>query len=824
MVITATCGATTEKGYSLYNSNRELIDKLKASLYIRLAFFIFTNRIYNNKEIIMRYSDEGNLKFSGNIRPSSVEPTPSQGYYRDELDYGKYSITLTNSEPGLGYFGFNEDELTYDIDNHALCTKTIHAEDNIYSDGNAAFGGNIAIDGNAVFEGTIYSVGNISSEGDISAEGNGLFEGDITSYSNATVAGNITSRGCIISGNNLSVSGDISATGNITTSNGNVTSAKVSTPEIVLFDNGTCSNKIVKDANCGCIDICISGYEGNSADYNFNAHGQISGITRLETPTGTNTEIDFRTYDANGCVCYPVTVKSTVLEVAGDITSDGNITAGGGATVTSGLTVGGAINSTGNIHTSGTISSDFMELNANSINTSCARLLLNKPVCVPDIFTICTGSSIPRHYIHTISLNGNSSASTDGTINLGAAVTSATVNGITRNVDYYGSITLPDLASSITFGNVTCNVDSNGSITLPYLARCVTINGVSGCADATGKVDLGTLTAVLTVNSKGSVIISDSSTICPDRIYNSVVMGKDAAQADPTVDSCYNVLAGYNVKGNGCHNIAIGSSAQAGNATCTPKWAISIGKGAGTYKDDGIAIGDTAVSRCNDAIAIGAAAEASAGCSIVLGRIAKSTGESGIALGCGAVTRGESGIAIGCEADAECISNIAIGTCAYACCTNSIAIGHDACAEEISAIAIGNGANAYSVGLGFSIDCHTVYSGGASAHFYWNCTQPQSFIFDVLACRGYQNSPMWPAGCGCEYCGQHMVPARWIFRNGSISDAGTWMSWDGDGNIDLGGTILGNGHTICGTCMSAISGRLEIWVDWSFAGYCGCRN
>ena len=640
----------------------------------------------------MRYSDEGNLKFSGNIRSSSVEPTPSQGYYRDELDYGKYSITLTNSEPGLGYFGFNEDELTYDIDNHKLCTKNIYAEGNISADGNVSFDGNLSLAGN------ITSGGNASFDGDITSEGNGLFKGTIASFSDATVGGGlsvgnnvtvsgtinsigniytsgaITSNGGIVSRSNLSVSGDISATGNITASNGNITAAHVNTPEIVLFDNGTCSNKIVKDANSGCIDIRISGYEGSSAEYKFNAHGQIHGIDVIQSESGTNTDLKFRTWDANECLCTPVTVKSTELDVAGKICASGNIISCGNATFDGDITAGGAINSTGNIHTSGTISSDFMELNANSINTSCACLLLNKPVCVPDIFTIGTGSSTQRHYIHTISLNGNSTSSTDGTLNLGSAVTSATVNGITRTVNYYGSITLPDLTCSITVSGVTCTVDSTGSITLPNLARCVAINGVSGRADATGRVDLGTLTAVLKVNLKGSAIIEDSSTICPDRIYNSVVIGKDAEPMDNTVNSCYNVFAGYNVKGRGCNAVAIGCGICAseksvaigpgaytysvsGNDTCIATGAVSIGCGAGSYNESGIAIGYGAQSEGYSAIALGEAAEAGDGYSVAIGCGAQALGANGIAIGCNAIASGN-GIAIGCNANQGEVSTV----------------------------------------------------------------------------------------------------------------------------------------------------------------------
>lgn len=71
----------------------------------------------------MRYTDEGNLRFSGNTRTSS----PNQGVYRQELNEGKYAVTLTNTEPGLGYLGFNADALSFDFENCELCTINISA-------------------------------------------------------------------------------------------------------------------------------------------------------------------------------------------------------------------------------------------------------------------------------------------------------------------------------------------------------------------------------------------------------------------------------------------------------------------------------------------------------------------------------------------------------------------------------------------------------------------------------------------------------------------------------------------------------------------------
>lgn len=80
----------------------------------------------------MRYTDEGNLRFSGNTRTCS----PNQGYYRSELNSGKYAVTLTGLEPGLGYLGLNADEITYDIDNHTLCTCNLEINGEICGDVN----------------------------------------------------------------------------------------------------------------------------------------------------------------------------------------------------------------------------------------------------------------------------------------------------------------------------------------------------------------------------------------------------------------------------------------------------------------------------------------------------------------------------------------------------------------------------------------------------------------------------------------------------------------------------------------------------------------
>lgn len=625
----------------------------------------------------MRYSDEGNLRFSGNIRASSVEPTPSQGYYREELEDGKYSITLTNNEPGLGYFGFNEDELTYDIDNHALCTKNISADGDISATDNASFGGNVSstgditsegsasFGGDATIAGDITSKGSLSVDGDISSGGNATVTGGLSVDGSATVGGNISSAGgihstgCIISGNNLSVSGDISATGNITAPGGTIqgltgrfmTLCGTNNNYLGYLNLGNPGNAAIKDK---CNTTVLGAYDGN-----LYLRGTCYKVAEAEYDTSCKSSIEM--YGGQIHIKNQSSLGETKVQLD-------NNDSGKGAVILSNCLNG---NSMGLCLLDNKarlkpvyIDPAYMELDANSISTSCACLLLKNAVCVPDIFTVGAESSTQCHYIHTISQNGTSATSSDGTLTLGAAVNSVTVSGVTCTVGSDGSITLPDLTKSITIGNVTCAVDSSGSITLPNYARCVMINGVSGCADADGKVDMGTLTAVLTVNLKGSAIISDSSTINPDKIYNSIVMGKDAAQADPTVDTCCNVLVGYNVKGDGCRNVAIGSGAivDKGTAAFAPDGAISIGCGAGSYANNGIAIGTNA----------------------------KACGNSSVGIGIGSCT-GMYAVAIGCDANAANFS-VSIG-CTASSLSSGIAIGHYAKNGVLSGIAIGDGAN-----------------------------------------------------------------------------------------------------------------------------------
>ena len=161
--------------------------------------------------------------------------------------------------------------------------------------------------------------------------------------------------------------------------------------------------------------------------------------------------------------------------------------------------------------------------------------------------------------------------------------------------------------------------------------------------------------------------------------------------------------------------------------------------------------------------------------------------------------------------------SVAIGHAANANCASSIAIGCESTADVEGSIAIGSGAcTKFGPYTGVLIDCNVVYATGASAHFRFGGRVPQIEIYCTLACLGKEHSPMWPIGCGCTYCGRHIVPAKWIFRSGDCSDAGSWLFWDGDGNIDLGGSDFCSVHAISGTSTTSLGARIEIWADWPF--------
>lgn len=234
---------------------------------------------------------------------------------------------------------------------------------------------------------------------------------------------------------------------------------------------------------------------------------------------------------------------------------------------------------------------------------------------------------------------------------------------------------------------------------------------------------------------------------------------------------------------------------------------------------------------CDDSTLVGCDTSAGQG-STAIGVCTSASGTCATAIGCEACAIGDASVAIGSDAHANSNSSVAVGSLTAACGTCSVAIGYSAyactCAIAIGCgaragtsdtIAIGTGACTFAYTYGEAVDCHVVHAKGASAHFCFNCSVTQNIIFGALACRGKTKSPMWPIGCGCTYCGLHMVPARWIWRNGTCSDAGNWLSWDGDGNIDLVGTVRGTDHAIWGTSTTSLGARLEIWADWSF-NYC----
>lgn len=316
---------------------------------------------------------------------------------------------------------------------------------------------------------------------------------------------------------------------------------------------------------------------------------------------------------------------------------------------------------------------------------------------------------------------------------------------------------------------------------------------------------------------------SDSSCSCT--FMELPYIGNIKATGNASIQCNLTVGSGLTVASNAACPISLTCGSYKVELDCED--SVSIGYGTQTAGTESVAVGKLASTNTN------ATASVAIGCDV-------HTCESySVAIGSDAYACCTNSIAIGYYAVANGVDSISIGCNAYACCPNSIAIGTDACANGDgiglwsiaigcgahacdSALAIGYCANAFGGIAGVVRDCHVVYGHAASAHFRFSCTQTQADIYTVLACMGKCLSPMWPAGCGCTYCGRHMVPARWIIRSGTCSEAGNWMSWDGDNNIDLTGTALGNDHAINKNCSCCMPGRLEIWADWNTTQYCSC--
>ena len=180
----------------------------------------------------MRYTDEGNLRFSGNTRTSS----PNQGYYRSELNSGKYAVTLTGLEPGLGYLGFNADELTYDIDNHTLCTCNLEISGGICGDLN--------ICGPIYADGLTYTIDNHTL-----CACNLEISGEICE--DLTVSGSITAGGYLCSCGELYVSDSIYGEADLSLSGGLCLGAP---GDVCIYDH--CGHDIFCSYNG---DLCIYG-------------------------------------------------------------------------------------------------------------------------------------------------------------------------------------------------------------------------------------------------------------------------------------------------------------------------------------------------------------------------------------------------------------------------------------------------------------------------------------------------------------------------------------------------------------------------------------
>ena len=191
----------------------------------------------------MRYTDEGNLRFSGNTRTSS----PNQGYYRSELDSGKYAVTLTGLEPGLGYLGFNADELTYDIDNHTLCACNLELCGGICGDLN--------ICGPIYADGLSYTIDNHTL-----CTCNLEICGEICG--NLNVSGNITAGGYLCSCGELYVSDSIYGESDLNLSGGLCLGAP---GDVCIYDK--CGHDVFCSYNG---DLCIYGLSYEDDAYTSN--------------------------------------------------------------------------------------------------------------------------------------------------------------------------------------------------------------------------------------------------------------------------------------------------------------------------------------------------------------------------------------------------------------------------------------------------------------------------------------------------------------------------------------------------------------------------
>jgi hypothetical protein len=276
----------------------------------------------------MRYTDEGNLRFSGNTRTSS----PNQGYYRSELNSGKYAVTLTGLEPGLGYLGFNADELTYDIDAHTLCTCNLEISGGICGDLNVS--------------GNINTCGVLCADGDLNTSGALYVSESIYGESDLSLSGGLC----------LGAPGDV-----------------------CIYDR--CGHDVFCSYNG---DLCIYGLKYADGEYNSNKSCIEMGSDSISIRRDTN----------DGAFGISICSSDDFITFTGKPSSEA-----------------------------------IKFVNGKTIRTTSTCLELDNDVCVPDIFTIGSGSSTKCHYIHTISYNNFSYTSTDGTLNLGNITATVGLDG-----------------------------------------------------------------------------------------------------------------------------------------------------------------------------------------------------------------------------------------------------------------------------------------------------------------------------------------------------------------------------------------------------------
>lgn len=502
----------------------------------------------------MRYTDEGNLRFVGNTRTS----TSTQGVYRQEFDSGKWAVTLTNTEPGIGYLGYNVEALSYDFENCRLCTGNIRASC-IEVSGSISAPYVNALD--TIITQCLESCCGLGFEcGCIS---NGPAEIRLYGRPNCSpdngclvVADNYlcycTRNGCasiVVDSDGASFHGPINAD---TITSGVLTLGQVP-GESAIYDS--CGNIVFCSRN-GHIDIRGNFYstdpEYDYQDRSIISMGGSNDLCIKSTYTDETREvivnkncITLHYDDDNGWAGLDIWPDRCEAHLSVSRRAD---------------------------------SKPFIFCDNGTFKTSAPDLLLENDVVVDDLYT---STDHTCHYLYGIRKNGSDTFTNSGILDIGTVGAAVNVNGSNYVAGDNGLISLPNMTTSVTLNNVTTPVDS------------------------TGNINLGTLTATVDLNNTNSLFITNCTFSNPP--YSSIVIGHNACAA---VDSRpgyyatrYSVAIGDGAEVCGESNVAIGYKTYASGSS------TAIGDLAKAYCIS-TSIGPFTCS-CNNALALGAYAHAS---------------------------------------------------------------------------------------------------------------------------------------------------------------------------------------------------------------------